>query len=358
MARFERTIEDGRKQAQSVLERLDAEVPKDRLVPSKQVEFVPLGDGVELMLGDAKQGIHDHAFGQLCQAVDLHRAWAKRLRDWSVGNGDADWARELLAETLRKLFKHGPAKDKRFFVRSVDDQIRGWLSDRYRVLDCRPLIQAFHKHAIVNAGAVPVRAYSLDTKVAIRVVMPEVFEPIEGIPCMYGLEWHNSDFGHGAHSLRSFIHMPWCTNEATRDDVLKQVHIGKRLSDDFDFSMRTRQLDQKTAVAALGDFCKGLLGPAKIAESMEVLRTAHEKKCDDKTARRIVSTTLTKGEADKVVELFNSTDDINMPPGENRLRLSNAISFLANNTKDRYRALTMERLAGRVSGLAKDRDED
>jgi hypothetical protein len=236
-------------------------------------------------------------------------------------------------------------------MRSVDNQVRGWLSDRYRRLDCQPLLLSFVECAIKNAGAVPVRGYSLPTKVAMRVVLPTVFEPIPNQPMLYGLEWHNSDFGHGTHSLRAFIHQPWCTNECTRDDVLREVHKGGRLSEDFSYSQKTYQLDQKTSESALRDTIKGLLNPAAVDETMQVLKRAHEEKVDPKKIPAMLKA-LRKGEVDAVKEAFTSADIENLSPGQNRWRLSNAISFVATQTENKYRALELERMSGKVAGLA------
>lgn len=363
--RFEQTIEQGRLQAQTVLEQIDREIPRDDIIGGSQVEFVPVGDGVELLIKNEELGVHDHAFRQICDRGKMNLTFAKALADIGrAENGDAKWARDLLAHNLNTLYHDGPGKEARYLFRAIDGggndcaEIRGWLSDTYRRLDCRPLLQAFHALAIQEAGMVPVRGYALPTKVAIRCVLPTVFEPIHNEPMLYGFEWYNSDFGHGAHSLRAFLHRPWCTNEATRDDVLRQWHHGKKLSDDFKYSTETYELDQKTSVAALRDVVKGLLEPASVDATFGVITKAHEEKIDPKRVPAMLRSALTKSESKKVIESFESRDNDNLPEGNTRWRLANSISFLATNTDNQYRAMQLERVAGRVSGLAKSRGSD
>jgi len=352
--RFAKTIAKGASEAQEVLEQIDRDVPRDRIVPGPAVEFIPTGNGVEVMVekGDEPQAIHDFALRQFCNRGKLNINFARALIDQGrIGGEEGAWAPELLAHNLNKLYHQGPGRESKYLMRSVDNKVRGWLSDAYRRLDCRPLLHAFHKMAIQDAGAVPVRGYALETKVLIRVVMPTVFEPIPNMPMLYGLEWHNSDFGHGAHSLRSFIHVPWCTNQATRDDVLRQYHSGKRLSEDFTYSQKTYKLDQKMAVSALSDVVKGLLSPASIDEAFTQIRKSNDDKLDRGRVPAMLKS-LSKAESVKVVELFDGNDNDNMPEGKTRLRLSNAISFLGVNTENKYRAIQLERLAGKVGGLS------
>lgn len=356
-ARFEATIEQGKQECQRVLEQIDAEVPRDRIIPSAALKFVPVANGVEVSVEDESQGIHDHALQQFCSRGKMNLKFARALQELSCETGGrGEWATELLAHNLNELYRKGPGNGKRYLMRSVDAQVRGWLSDRYRRLDCRPLLKAFHECALVQAGAVPMRGYALATKVAIRVVLPTVFEPIPNQPMMYGLEWHNSDFGHGTHSMRAFIHQPWCTNEATRDDVLREVHRGGRLNEDFAYSQKTYKLDQKASESALRDTIAGLLSPKNVDETMAIVKQAHDDKVDPKQIPQMLKQ-LRKGEIESVKEAFTSADIENLSPGQNKWRLSNAISFVATQTEDKYRALELERMSGRVAGLATGRGE-
>lgn len=345
-AKFEASIEQGKRECQRVLEQIDNEVPNDVVLHPRRMKFVPTDNGVEVLIGDKQESIHSHAFSQFCSRGGVPLKYARHLSEMRE-----NWSTDLLAHNLNKLYSDGPASDKRYLSRSVDGQVRGWLSDRYRRLDCRPLLQAFHQCAIMEASAVPIRGYALPTKMAVRVVLPQIFEPIPNQPMMYGLEWHNSDFGHGTHSLRAFIHQPFCTNECTRDDVLREVHRGGQLSDDFSYSQQTYLLDQKTSESALRDTIKGLLDPKSVDQTMSLLAQAYEEKVDPKKIPQMLKT-LRKSEIEKVKEEFTSADIENLSPGQNRWRLSNAISFIATKTEDKYRALELERVSGKIAGLA------
>jgi hypothetical protein len=355
--KFEKTIANGRIMAQQLLEQLDHEYEarRDRIVPSSRMKFVPTGNGVEVLLqtrdGEVQEGIHDHALRQFCQRGKMHMRFARQLQDMSQGD-EGEWATELLAHNLNKLYHDGPGAHTRYLTRSVDGETRACLSDHYRCLDSRPLLAAFFQVAVAQMKAVPTRAYGLSTKTALRVVLPHVFTPIPNQPMMYGLEWSNSDYGHGGHTVRAFIHQPFCTNECTKDDVLRQIHRGRQLSEDFAYSRETYQLDQKTSVSALRDTIAGLLQPASVEKTFDVIRQAHEEKVDPKKIP-VMLKALRKSEQEQVVEAFTSGDFENMSPGQNKWRLSNAISFVATQTEDKYRALELERMSGKIAGIAK-----
>ena len=75
------------------------------------------------------------------------------------------WARELLAHNLKTIFANRFGKS-RYLLRSVHGEVRGFLSDRYRRLDSRPIIEAFAT-AVRQKGALPYDGYVTDTKVAL-----------------------------------------------------------------------------------------------------------------------------------------------------------------------------------------------
>jgi hypothetical protein len=63
----------------------------------------------------------------------------------------------------------------------------------------------------------------------------------------------------------------------TRENLLKQVHLGARLSDDVEFSDRTHRLDTAASVSALRDVVRGALGPTGRDRMIEHIRAAHDR---------------------------------------------------------------------------------
>ncbi|MCC6806772.1 MAG: hypothetical protein IT381_05075 [Deltaproteobacteria bacterium] len=359
---LEKKIEDGRKSALAIWERVNKEVPDDQIAKGKALRFgtrqmmsgtqddAHAIDAPQLVMGVGDRGltIHDNALGQLAQRAGVPATYA---RDLASG---AEWQRKLLAGILNEHYHQGNG-DARYLVRSYAGQARGVMSDKFRRLDSRPLMAAAME-AFVALGAVPIDGVGSDTRVAIRCLLPQVFEPIEGEMIAFGFEWGNSDYGRGANVGRAFILRPWCLNGAVMENALAQVHLGKRLTDDVEFSEKTYRLDTEASVSALRDVIAGTLAPKKVAQLCEAIGAAHAKQVDWRSLKGPLAKRLLKGELEKVKESFEGNDVHNLPAGATMWRASNAVSWLAGHVEDADRKLDLQRLAGELVDGRKDRE--
>lgn len=359
---MEKKIAEGQTSAITLFEHAHTAVPEDAIVRTRALRFetapIVLGsDGPKVKQaraglrvgfgGQDGRAVHRHALGQLAEKAGVPAAYVAEL----VGGGEP-WKVELAAHTLDRHFKEGHPEG-RFLARSVSGELRGFLSDRYRRLDSRPLLEAF-AGACQAIGAVPVDGTVSDTRLALKAFLPMVFEPIENEVMCLGIEWANSDFGNGKHTLRAMIWRLWCTNKATMEDSLAQVHLGGRLGDDIEFSQKTYDLDTRTSVSALTDTVKGLLGPVKVNALLDGIKVAHEKKIDWSDLKTSLGKKLLKSEMKAVEDAYKSEDVVNLPAGKSVWRASNAISWIAGKTPDADRRLELERLAGEVINGKRD----
>lgn len=347
---MEAKIDAGRKSAGALFERIHSEVPRDSIVRSPKLEFAPAEKGIVLGFDGDPVGVHRHALGQMAGKAGVPGAYLAEL----VSGGE--WQKALAANILNEHFHKGEA-DARYLVRALGGEARGFLSDRYRRLDSRPLLEAFAK-GCQEVGAVPVDGTGSDTRVTMKAFLPMVFEPIPNEVMCLGIEWGNSDFGAARHTVRAMIWRLWCTNKATMEDSLAQVHLGRQLSDDIEFSKQTYDYDTKASVSALGDVIRGVLGPKKVNLLLEGIKAAHEKKVDWKNLKTSLARKLLKSEIAAVEASFESDDVINLPAGKSLWRASNAISWIAGKTDDADRKLELERFAGEVLNGKRDRDID
>ncbi len=79
-----------------------------------------------------------------------------------------------------------------------------------------------------------------------------------------------------------------------------------------------------------------------------LIKKAHEEKVSPTQVKGFLKQHLNKGEAKAVSDAFSGPDVINLPPGENRWRLSNAISLLARETENEHRSLELQQIAGKL----------
>jgi hypothetical protein len=347
MDKLNTLIQTGTAGATNVINHVMNNQPTDRIIKGAALDFtadhqrkaitihVPNANGPET------HTIHRNALGQMATNASIPMKFLDSLQEDS-----SEWGRELLAHNFRTIYGQRHKAERRL-VRSVGTDVRGFLSDSYRRLDSRPIVEAFAS-AVQAKGASPYQGYVTDTKISLQAIMPKVYEPIPGEVVAVGISLENSDFGNGALALRSYLLRIWCTNLAITQDTLRQVHLGQRLADDMTYSQRTYELDTRTTVSAMKDVVARQLNAGELDQRMEMIRTAGGQQVTAETVKTQLKKLLLKGEADKAIDAFNSPDVYNMPAGNTVWRMSNAISWIANSVEDTERKLELMKIAGEV----------
>lgn len=225
--------------------------------------------------------------------------------------------------------------------------MRGFLSDSYRRLDSRPIVEAFVT-GVQRLGALPYKGIVTDTKVAIQAILPDVFDVIPGEVIAFVLSLENSDFGNGALSLRVGALRIWCDNLAVFEENMRQIHLGRRLDENVIFSQKTYLLDTRTTVSALEDIIGIQLNREGLKRRTELLAVTAQKAVDPQAAMKMLKDALGVGAAQSVIDAYTSADIEMIPAGNNAWRLSNAISWIGGQEKDGGKKLELMKLAGRV----------
>jgi len=342
-SRLSEYVDSARARSAGALNRIMNEVPVDRIMATGAMEFVSTGGGVALELGHGIQYLHPNALEQIAQRIEVPSSYLKTLDQ--NGKAGQDWATELLARTMREHFAH--QDNARVLVRSIGQNVRAVLSDKYRRIDCRPGLDALAQ-AAESRGAIVGDAIATDTRVSVKWITPRVLEPTPGEFMVFGFEWSNSDYGRGAETLRTFILRLLCWNGATMQQALREVHLGRRLSDDVEYTDRTYRLDQKASVSALTDTATALLSDRSIDKVMGAIASAASEGIDAKAKLVDLRKKVGKGLADQVGEAFNRPDVEMLPAGNTAWRWSNALSWVAGQAENTEDRLDLERLAGAV----------
>lgn len=347
--KLEDFIQKNVRSANAVIERVESEVPTDKIITSDRLEIGAGSDGgytLATVGGEMRTRLHDHAFRQVAQKTGVPSKYLTELAE------HGEWGKELVLTNLNTMLRND--KPSRHLVRYVgsDDkqEVRGFLSDRFRRLDSRPLLESFVS-ACRSIGAVAIEGFSQDTRIKVRAVVPQVFEPLPNEPMVFGLEWGNSDFGHGGHYVSLWAMRMWCTNLAIGEECLRQVHLGKRLDDQIEYSRRTLELDTRANASALGDTVKHAIGPKQISAYVSSIQNAAEKGVQGTDVAKLLKGSLGKGEIEKVQAAFESPDEVNLPKGQSVYRLSNALSWIAQSEGlATDRKIEMQKVAGELLG--------
>ena len=336
---LQQRLVEGTARAGNVIEGIFSAIPEDQIAPASRVQWRAEDGGFIVGVGDKQLRPTAYALGQIAERAGVPGPYLQSLVN---APAEEQWRRQLAADILSRHYGHTAG---RMLVRSVRGQLRGWLSDKYRRLDSRPLVEAL-VHEAGQLGAVPFDGSATDTRHALKVIIPQVIEPLPGEFMVLGAEWSNSDYGNGVNGIRAFALRVVCLNGMTRENLMKQIHLGGRLSDDVELSAKTHALDTRTSVSALRDVVRLALGPGRVERITEQLQAA---------AARAMSAAVLRGRAEKmvpkavvksIVDAYESEDVINLPPGANAWRASNAVSWIARHTEDEERRLDLERLAG------------
>jgi len=339
--RIEEVIAEGRNGARRVFRYVMENQPTDRLVNAEKLSFEAKDKRIHVFAPELEEEkIHRNALGQMAERVSLPMAYINTLE--SKGG----WGLELLAENLTTLFTHHPS---RALMRTVNGEVRGFLSDKYRRLDSAPFIEAFIK-ACGDVDALPYRGYTSDTKVSIQAIIPRVYEPVKNEYMAYGVTFENSDFGNGAMQVQFFLLRLQCLNGMIGESNMRHVHLGKRL-EEVDFSKKTQDLNVRTILSAMQDVVRGQLSEERINAMQALINKAYAEKLTDDHRSNVLESlkrSMTKGEIEKMTAKFNEPDVELLPPGNNMWRLSQALSWLAGEEEDTERKLELQKQAGKL----------
>lgn len=348
---LEGKFEYGRQKGMALINRVMTEVPIDHLVQGRRLMFDgdidsrPSGSPSDILVGVQDNNefsplsIQKFAMQQVCSRANFPMKFAEYLREPE----QAGWGHRLLAKNLNELYVH---EDDKFLTRSYDGRLRGFLSDRYRRLDSRPLLESFTGEC-QKYGLVPIEGYGSETKVALKALLPLVFEPVPNEVMCFGVMWENSDYGNGAHTIRAFAMRLWCTNYAITEVGFRQIHLGKRLTEDMTWSQQTYALDTQATASQIKDVVEQGISPRAVDAFCHVIKKAHETEIDPKKMMGDLSKHLNKGELELVKDRYNTPDVVALPPGNSVWRMSNAISWVAGNkVDDDERKIDIMRVAG------------
>lgn len=335
-------IRAGQRSALQALQRIQDEVPVDRVVSGPAMSVRPQG-GVLFSLRAGENAIgtlNDHSLAQLAARVGMPMKFANEVRGKTAGG--VAWGDELVAHNLNQLLAH---VGERMLVREVNGTVRGVLGRSYRTDDSRPALDALLTVA-QEANAVIAQADVTETRTSVKVMVNEPVELFPGEWAVFGLDYRNSDYGAGAREVCGWILRLLCLNGAVTTANYRRVHLGGHLGDETDYSNRTRKLNAEFTASATRDMARALLGPQAVRKMVDQVRAANAAQLDADAAVASIRKSVNKAEEKAIVDKFNSPDVELLPPGNTKWRFSNAISWLAGQVADADRKLDLQKLAG------------
>lgn len=355
--RMSQRLEMGTEQQEQLLDRVSKMVIQDRLVPPELMHFEPQGHTVGLQYAGKEDvpmlSVHPHALRQLTTKVGIPATYVNQLQD-----AKEPWRVDLLAHILNEHYTHTTFPDKsgspRFLHRIVDNELRGFLSRRFnRHLASAPILGAFLQAAAM-AQAIPLAATGSDVKLALKMYLPFIFEPVEKQYCAVGVEWSNSDFGAGRMQVALTVWMPAWDRFSVLDHAISRVHIGSVIEDsDVELSDATAQKEAEAQASAVADAVTAQLSIDNIERLLSAIEQAHE----DAVPWHRLKGNLARFLGKKEIEMLRDAmrNEITELPPIKRVNTeqlpskwwaSQAVAWLASKVEDPTRRLELEHAAG------------
>jgi hypothetical protein len=212
-------------------------------------------------------GINPLGHTQLATKLGIPKRYYDHLLDKHPG---------LLADNVNALMRREP---QNLMVRTLDQNARAFLSDRYRTIDnydmANALLPVLLKYQ--EAGNLQVVSSQVtDTRLYIKVVFPEITGEIKvGDPVRAGLVLSNSEVGMGSFRIENLIEILRCLNGMVSAESLKKYHVGrKREFEELDaavevYSDATKELDDRALFAKASDVIRACFDPALFQKRIE-----------------------------------------------------------------------------------------
>lgn len=212
------------------------ETKVDRFVDTRRITFVTLDEGAEsgptsTLTFDAPgtdtgvEGgpVNGYAHAQIADRLKIPKRYYDRLRS------DAP---ALLDENVRHWFYMTP---ERRMIRMLDGNVRAFLSDRYRRLDCFDLMERSILPALHDIDGLTFHVASLTPeRMVLRAILPGLSAEVLGVGDIVqaGFQVRNSEVGAAALSIEPFVWKLDCLNGLVSSvGSLRAYHVGRRIED-------------------------------------------------------------------------------------------------------------------------------
>jgi hypothetical protein len=205
----------------------------------------------------------------------------------------------LLATNLQHWLERSSGKR---MVRSLDGNVRAFLSDKYRRLDNYDLAQNVLP-MLLEADAQIESCEITDSKLYIKAITHKVQAEVKtGDVVSAGIVISNSETGHGSLSVKPLIYRLVCQNGAIVDDyAMRKYHAGKHTDmEQIEFSNETIKADDKAFWLKVRDLVKFSLHETTFERIVESMRESTQRKIEEPTkAIELITKKFSLGETEQ-----------------------------------------------------------
>lgn len=239
---------------------------RDFVADTREIHML---NGKEINLtGQGEFGITPLGHDQIGSALGIPAAFYDRMQHDHP---------DVLDYTVNKLFDTEP---KKRLVRTLDGNVRAFLSDRYRRLDNYDLLNvAFPILREIDGVHFP-SVEVTDNRLYLKAVAPRVTGEVKrGDVVSAGVVISNSEVGRGTLQVQTLIFRLVCLNGMIGEKLLTKRHVGGRIGYDEElpaelFKEDTIRADDERFWLMLRDLVQSAVDEARFQETLAKMRLA------------------------------------------------------------------------------------
>lgn len=252
-----------------------SQVKTDYVADTRNLEMTDEGDLVVQNSSSYEFAVSDLAHSQIAQRLDIPTKYYNRMRAA---------APQLLAANVNEWFQ---SKPERRMVRTLDNNVRAFLSDRYRRLDNTELAEAvLPVLAEMGEGIQIVSSELTDKRMYVKAINRRLeLEVKKGDVVQAGITITNSEVGLGSLRVEPLIYRLVCLNGMIAKDFgTKKYHVGRAAADDTEayelYSDETLKADDKAFYLKVQDTVRAAVDIAKFGQIVNRMKEATEQRIE------------------------------------------------------------------------------
>jgi len=337
-----------------------AETKKDYIVPVEKMTAVVKDNKVALQFENGKLDqypVNDWSGSQLATFSDIPKSYFDRI---SAENPElaAKNVNHALERIITQAKKERRQPETRL-VRTLDGQIRGLMSSRYRILDSHDMLEAIYPTFIEKGLKIESSAVT-DKRLFIKAVSPALKSEIkQGDIVQYGITISTSDVGAGSVRVEPLIYRLVCKNGLIMPSAIRKMHIGKNQTESDVYELlsdSTKHLTDSAFWAQVRDVVIASLKPENFEAQVDRLRVAAGEEIKNFDLPRVVELTMKAtgltgdGKKNSILAALASGNE---GAGLTKWGLINSFTRAAQDDAFNYEeSIEMERAAGQILELA------
>lgn len=336
-----------------------AEAKRDFLVPSDLIVPWVAGDAgartpmFKITTGAGEQDftVLEQAHRQIAHKLDIPRNYLSKL---------VEEAPDLWVQNVQHWLMEAEAKPR--LMRTLDGQLRAFMSERYRPLDNVHVAEYLLRH-LSEIGAEIVSAEITDLRLYVKAIDPKLKgfikpgthdfkRPLEG-EFWWGMVISNSEVGAGTLQVQTMNLHAVCSNTAIMGTIARNRHVGAKLGmgDGYEvYQDDTREASDRALMLQLRDTLAEHMTEKSMQAFIEKATAAADRELKPSQAVELSKRAqkawgLSEQEGKSMLDFL-------MDGGEfSQWGVANAVTALSGVTPDYDRATELEAIGGKVIEL-------